>query len=229
MELKTLMEIAFNLIYLVMISIILILMVGKYRKEIVTDRKAAAFFILAFVLLAVGDIFHLGFRTASVLHEGSGHYSMLAGRGSQITSVTMTGFYIVFLEVLYHCRNKRRDLPYLVFTVMLLARIVIVLLPANGWGTGYPPMLFSYLRNGLLTVPGLFIAIQLITADPYTESSQIRSYGILILISFAFYIPVILFAHRYPATGILMIPKTMAYIILAVIGYRRLFKIADKG
>jgi hypothetical protein len=44
-----------------------------------------------------------------------------------------------------------------------------------------------------------------------------------ILVSFAFYTPVILFYTRWPAIGTLMIPKTMAYLAVAFLAYRGLY------
>ena len=41
-----------------------------------------------------------------------------------------------------------------------------------------------------------------------------------IVLSFAFYIPVVLFADSFPMIGMLMIPKTCAYVWTVVIGYR---------
>ena len=42
----------------------------------------------------------------------------------------------------------------------------------------------------------------------------------MILVSFAFYLPVILFAHPVPLLGMLMIPKTCAYLVVAWVAYR---------
>ena len=41
-----------------------------------------------------------------------------------------------------------------------------------------------------------------------------------ILLSFGFYIPVVLFADTIPLMGMLMIPKTLAYLWTVWIGYR---------
>jgi len=41
-----------------------------------------------------------------------------------------------------------------------------------------------------------------------------------IVLSFGFYIPVVLFADKIPMIGMLMIPKTCAYVWTVVIGYR---------
>ena len=40
-----------------------------------------------------------------------------------------------------------------------------------------------------------------------------------ILLSFGFYIPVVLFADQYPLLGMLMIPKTLAYVWVVFMGY----------
>jgi hypothetical protein len=46
----------------------------------------------------------------------------------------------------------------------------------------------------------------------------------MILLSYAFYIPVILFVQQAPMVGMLMIPKTMAYVGIALIAYYSLFR-----
>jgi hypothetical protein len=48
--------------------------------------------------------------------------------------------------------------------------------------------------------------------------------GIMILLSYAFYIPVILYMQEIPVIGMLMIPKTMACVGIGLIAYFSLFK-----
>jgi hypothetical protein len=48
--------------------------------------------------------------------------------------------------------------------------------------------------------------------------------GIMILVSYAFYAPVILFVQQIPVIGMLMIPKTLAYVAIAIIAYRSIFQ-----
>jgi hypothetical protein len=45
----------------------------------------------------------------------------------------------------------------------------------------------------------------------------------MIAFSFAFYAPVILWSGAVPLLGMLMIPKTCAYVVVAIIAYRSLF------
>ncbi|MFH1635294.1 MAG: hypothetical protein ABIG63_14980 [Chloroflexota bacterium] len=49
--------------------------------------------------------------------------------------------------------------------------------------------------------------------------------GWMIVASYAFFIPVILFVQEFPKIGMLMIPKTLAYVAIAVIAYKNLFRI----
>ncbi|MFP4551784.1 MAG: hypothetical protein ACLFNT_13325 [Spirochaetales bacterium] len=44
-----------------------------------------------------------------------------------------------------------------------------------------------------------------------------------ITLSFLFYVPVVLFASRYPLIGALMIPKTLACVWIVGNGYRERF------
>jgi hypothetical protein len=45
----------------------------------------------------------------------------------------------------------------------------------------------------------------------------------MILVSYACYLPVILFVQQVPLIGMLMIPKTMAYLVVGFIAYFELY------
>jgi hypothetical protein len=58
------------------------------------------------------------------------------------------------------------------------------------------------------------------------RAAQDRTFGwigAMILVSYTFYTPVILWSSQAPLLGMLMIPKTMAYVAIAVIAYRDLY------
>ena len=48
--------------------------------------------------------------------------------------------------------------------------------------------------------------------------------GLSIFLSYLFYIPVILFVREIPMLGMLMIPKTLAYIVIAIIAYNAFYR-----
>ena len=50
-----------------------------------------------------------------------------------------------------------------------------------------------------------------------------------IVLSFGFYIPVVLWADVVPMIGMLMIPKTCAYVWTVLIGYKAMKKECGSG
>ena len=44
--------------------------------------------------------------------------------------------------------------------------------------------------------------------------------SILIFFSFLFYAPVVIWSKTIPAIGALMIPKTVAYLLIVILGYK---------
>lgn len=223
-------EIAFDLFYLVTIWSICFLMY-RSRSGVPQRRRPEAFLYLAgFLLLALGDTGHVGFRVLeylgssaeTVLSSDSGS-SMFVGIGSAATAFTITILYLLLSEAqrIRDCRS-RGILSYLFYTLALL-RIIIMVLPGNQWNSLNPPYLFSLLRNAPLTVTGLILASVYLRSgygrkDPF---SLRMGYGIIL--SFAFYLPVILFVRWVPLIGMLMIPKTLAYLYLAVVVRRQFF------
>jgi hypothetical protein len=71
---------------------------------------------------------------------------------------------------------------------------------------------------------GLLIAIQMLVFAIKRKDPTFRNIAYLIFCSFAFYIPVILWVQKVPMIGMLMIPKTIAYIIMAIIVRNTFFK-----
>ena len=48
------------------------------------------------------------------------------------------------------------------------------------------------------------------------------------ILSFALYMPVVLWGNVFPLIGILMIPKTLAYVWIVLMGYKE-FRLATKN
>ena len=79
------------------------------------------------------------------------------------------------------------------------------------------------IRNVPLVIQGLGVAY-LILRDARAAGDQVfRRAGYMILVSYGFYLPVILFVQRAPMLGMLMIPKTLAYVAIAWVAYTNLY------
>ncbi len=223
-------EILFDVSYLVAVWWMVALMTKKMSAVAEKEQKVARFIRLAFILLAAGDTGHVGFRAAAALAGNIdaevkvfGTPMALTGIGMLTTAVTVTFFYMIMIYVW----KERYQQKHSWFTYTLLAtgivRLVMMSLPANDWGAVTPPEPFGIIRNIPLMIQGLG-ALGLILYDAYrTQDSPFILIGWMIAVSYFFYTPVILFAQKVPMLGMLMIPKTLAYLAIAVIAYKWLW------
>jgi hypothetical protein len=131
--------------------------------------------------------------------------------------------------------QKRFDKPYgwlgigLFFAAVV--RLGLMVLPQNEWDRTIPPLPWSLYRNLPLVMQGLGVAY-LILRDGIAANDRAFGYiGVMILVSYGFYAPVILFVQKVPAVGMLMIPKTLAYLAIAWLAYVSLFSLppAERG
>lgn len=60
------------------------------------------------------------------------------------------------------------------------------------------------------------------------DKAGLKNMSLYIFLSFLFYIPVVLFADTYKIVGVFMIPKTMAYLMIVILGYRYFIKGFEK-
>ncbi|MFO7681379.1 MAG: hypothetical protein R6X34_15140 [Chloroflexota bacterium] len=225
------MEIGFNIAYLITIWIMVILMIRAQPNVPEKDKPVTQLFIWAFALLALGDTGHVGFRlwayalgdltsTISVFGRELG----LVGMGALATAYTVTIFYMLVLMIW----QRRYHKPYGWFGGLLWAtavfRLVIMLFPANEWNNTVPPQTWSLIRNVPLMILGFGVAYLILRDSIKAHDKPFTWVGIMILVSYAFYFPVILLVQRLPLIGMLMIPKTLAYVAIAFIAYFSLFK-----
>ena len=225
------MEITFNVVYLILVWILVIAMLRRQPTVADNDKPVTRLFIWAFALLALGDTGHVGFRVLAYA-QGSLESTLSAGRfqfglvglGALATAFTVTLFYVFMLMIW----QRRYAKPYGWFGLLLFAaavfRLIIMLFPANEWNNVVPPKTWSLIRNIPLMIQGLGVAYLILRDARAAHDSPFMWIGLMILLSYAFYIPVILFVQELPLIGMLMIPKTMAYIGIALIAYFALFR-----
>ncbi len=223
------MEISFNIAYLLAIWGLVAAMQLRNRQLGTRQRRLRAMFIAAFALLALGDTGHVGFRVlayfqgASLSANLAGDGLGLVGLGALATAVTVTFFYAIMLLIWQ--QRFSRPLGWLGWLLILSAvlRLALMLFPENQWNNTIPPQPWSLYRNLPLVIQGLGVAYLILRDARSSGDHAFQWIGMMVLVSFAFYLPVILWVQRLPAIGMLMIPKTLAYVAIAVIAYRNLF------
>jgi hypothetical protein len=219
------MENVFNVAYLLTVWILVIVMGTRIKKAGV--KAMAARFFLAFALLAAGDTFHVGFRVlTALLAPGTamltvgGVPSAMIGLGMLATAYTMTAFYMVLADALRLRLGEKYDAGFIAVQALLFTRLIIMALPGNAWESSVPPYAMGLLRNLPLSIAGVILAIRCIMAAKGANGKTWSGIGWSMVASYAFYIPVILFAAAIPAIGLLMIPKTIAYVVMGVMAYK---------
>ena len=229
------MEISFNILYLVAVWWLVAAMLRRLPQVPTADQKIGRYFIWAFALLALGDTGHVGFRVLAYALGGldatlniAGLEIGLVGLGALSTALTVTFFYVLLLFIW----QERFDRPLGWFGWLLIAsaavRLAVMTLPGNQWNSVVPPQPMSLVRNFFLTISGLGVAILILRDAAKTGDRVFTWIGISILVSYGFYIPVILFVQTLPLIGMLMIPKTLAYVAIAIIAYQNLFREQEK-
>ncbi|MGI6000013.1 MAG: hypothetical protein ACOX8J_03270 [Candidatus Merdisoma sp.] len=207
-------ETLFDAVYLITVITLGIRMIRKCQGQ----KQFRLFGVMA-IVLGAGDAFHLIPRAVALCTTGLESYTALLGAGKLITSITMTVFYIL----LYYVWRLRYDIHGkngITAAVYLLAaiRIALCLFPQNQWLSAEAPLSWGIYRNIPFALLGLLIIVLFFQKARESKDQAFRWMWLTIVLSFAFYIPVVLWADTVPLIGMLMIPKTCAYVWTVLIG-----------
>lgn len=211
-------------IFIVVYLIVAIVLGCKMVKNGGNSSIYRLFGVMALVL-GCGDAFHLVPRAYALLTDGVENHAAILGAGTFVTSITMTVFYVL----LYHVWRKRYHVQALhVFTWLVyglaLARIALCCFPQNYWLSADAPVSWGIWRNIPFALLGLLLICLFAWQAHRQKDRSFRFLWLAITLSFAFYIPVVLWAQQLPPLGALMLPKTLAYVWILVMGYRDMQK-----
>ncbi|MFI7188806.1 hypothetical protein ACIBQ0_03650 [Nocardia nova] len=229
-------ELAFNVSYLAVIWGLMIAM-RRNRKLVPREqRETAARFEEAFTLLATGDSAHLALRAVSMARGEErgyltwrGRRASLIGLGEMATSITITLFYVLTLDA-WRLRFRRSwDGLTRSLLGMSFVRLILLATPFNNWDKNETPEGYGVDRNVPLLAVGASEIYLMRKEATRTGDRTFRFISDAMAASFACYIPVILWARRMPQLGLLMIPKTLAYLAMAFRVYRDFFSGAEES
>lgn len=208
-------ETLFDVVYLVTVITLGILMIRSSK-----GKKQYFLFGVMAVTLGCGDAFHLVPRAIALCTTGLENYTAALGIGKLITSVTMTLFYVLLYYVwrFRYQVDGKKNVTAAVW-VLAVCRIVLCLMPQNAWAGSNPPLSWGIYRNIPFTILGVLVVVLFYKSAKDTQDQPFCFLWLAVVISFACYIPVVLFADTIPSVGMLMIPKTCAYVWVVLIGY----------
>jgi peptidoglycan/LPS O-acetylase OafA/YrhL len=137
------------------------------------------------------------------------------GSGDRVSGADRMGMEVHLLMyqvwIGYYREHEKKSLSAGLW-ILLAVRIVLCMFPQNGWLENSSDMTWGIIRN----IP--FVLIGAIVCFLYYQKRNddriFRPVWLYILLSFLFYMPVAVGAGAVPMLGMLMLPKTVCYILL---------------
>lgn len=208
-------ETLFDAAYLISVITIGIIMIVRSNG----NKQYCLFGVMA-VVLGAGDAFHLVPRALALCTTGLENFTVSLGMGKLITSITMTVFYVILYYV-WRTRYKIMGKNSVTAAVYFLAalRILLCLFPQNQWLDTEPPLSWGIYRNIPFAFLGILIIVLFYKSAKEQGDNDFKYMWLTIVLSFSFYVPVVLWADAIPVIGMLMIPKTCAYVWTVLIGF----------
>jgi hypothetical protein len=221
---QAIMETLFDAIYLIGVITVGFKMAAKNN-----GNKLYKLFGLMAILLGAGDSFHLIPRCYALFTTGLEANAAALGIGKFITSITMTIFYVI-LYLIWRLRYNIEGQKGLTISIYALSiiRILICLFPQNQWLDYNAPVSWGVYRNIPFALMGIIIIYIFYSEVKKQADSNFKYMWLAIVLSFALYIPVVLWATTIRLIGVLMIPKTLAYVWVVIMGYKE-FKNNDRS
>ncbi|MBQ4240525.1 MAG: hypothetical protein II672_05400 [Oscillospiraceae bacterium] len=180
---------------------------------LIRDKKLMG---IATLVLGCGDAFHLIPRIMQhFIRRDITDLSAPLGIGKLVTSITMTVFYLLLHRLWTRFFTVSEDYNVTVLVrVLVVLRIALCLFPQNGWITNDSSVTWAVIRNVPFVILGAVIFILYYRKRDLIP--HMRHVWLYILLSFLFYIPVAVGAGMVPMLGMLMIPKTVCYMLMIV-------------
>lgn len=212
---QAIMETIFDILYLSTVIALGVIMMKKSG-----DNKQYKLFGIMAVILGLGDAFHLVPRAYALLTTGLEANAAALGIGKLITSITMTIFYIILYNI-WRIRYNVTENKRLTLIIYLLAvvRIALCFFPQNEWLNYHAPVSWGIYRNIPFAIMGIIIIWLFYNKTKTNNDKSFKFMSLAIVLSFGFYIPVVIWANTMSWVGILMIPKTLAYVWIVVMGF----------
>ena len=213
---QKIMEPVFHVVYLTTVISLGIIMIKKSK-----DNRYFKMFGFMSLILGLGDSFHLIPRIYALLTTGLENNAPALGFGKLVTSITMTIFYLILYKIWkirFNIKNsKLLDISMYILTAL---RVILCLFPQNKWFINNPPVIWGIYRNIPFAIMGIIMIYLLYSYGAKNNDKDYKKLGIAVFLSFALYAPVVLWASENFLVGMLMIPKTLAYVWVVLIGYK---------
>lgn len=202
--------------YIFDISYLSIILGFAFYYLIIASTPTSLLFGITALVLGLGDSFHLIPRILSITKDNTTKYQVALGIGKMITSISMTIVYLLLWQIILNT-NILVDTKIWSMIIYLLAliRIIGCILPNNKWATNNSSDTWNIIRNIPFFMIGMIVTIGFFLIK---DTSTFSYMYLAITLSFAFYIPVVLYSKTNPKIGMLMLPKSCMYVWIIAMG-----------
>lgn len=231
LEARHLFEAVFNTIYITIVVILAAKMFLRLDRVEMRSRRAAGCMAAAFALLILGDFLHLLFRMIGFARgtmDITGPLGLnLVGLGSLATYITLTLFYIVML----YAWQSRFQKPFGITGALLLSaaciRLLFIVVSGNQWSSPLPVQPWFTYRTIPFIIQQGGTGLLFLVSGLKARDTCFTLIGMMMITACLAFVPFTLFIHRYPVVGMLMVPITITYIIMAYTAYYGYFRASD--
>jgi hypothetical protein len=210
------MEMGFNVIYLTFIFCIILIMTLRMKRVQPEHVTIAKRFLLAFTLLFIGDIAHVGVRLRAIsggaLESGSG----LSATSVILELISMYCLTLCFTNIWAVRFQKTKGVFYRILMGLGVLGIILILLPQNQWTSPNPPPAWSTIRILPWVIQGIAIAIVMIRDGRQIKDGFYPKLGWILIAAIACYSPSSLLpgALPVPAIALTMIVGTIFFMMM---------------
>jgi hypothetical protein len=165
---------------------------------------------MAFVL-AAGEFCRILPRMLAIKRESTYGLEAALGNGKQFASIASAVFFMLLWELacaLYSLESL--GVIGIVVYVLGAARIATCIAPVNQWHTGSRQLFWAKVRNVPFLLMGMLIAAVYMYYQSRVTATLLM--WLAIIISFCWYLPVVLIPHRKILVGLSMMAQSCCYI-----------------
>lgn len=190
------------------------------------QRILGTLFGVSSAVLVLGDFLHVGsriheffFGAAAAARRKIFGTLTLVGLGNLATNVTFTLYYVLAAFIWRRLCGGGGDAAVAALVAVAVFRCAVFVVPGNRWNilANYPRSLW---RNIPLLAQGFGVSLLLLLRSGNVLLA--KQIGTCLLLSNISYVPVALWIHRFPLLGMLMAPKTVLYVLVAIFEFRAL-------
>jgi hypothetical protein len=220
---RFMMEIPFNVGYLVYILCIVALMTRGMKRLSAESIPIARQVWLSFLALAIGDLGHVGARIYSFSAGGLQDHPVLLGIGGLAEELAITALFMFWAEVWRLRFGHPRNAMYWVLMIAGVIHFAIMIPPQNQWTSASPPYDWVLYRNLPWVVQGFGVGFLMIKDGRTKKDALATRLGIYICLSHFIYNSAVYLAAFNPVVMMLMIPGTIVYMVWQYSSYKGFF------